>query len=76
MTVVYLADSAPNLRHSPKLRRRARDPSRWLARCRAGTGPTRAANTLRAGPRRHSRRSSSSMPNARRMPTLWRGAAR
>jgi len=45
MTAVYLADPAPNLRHSPKLRRRARGPSGWLERCGAGLAPTRAVAT-------------------------------
>src|SRR2546428_11152590 len=48
MTAVYLADRAPNLRHSPKLRRRARDPSGWLKRCGAGLAPTRAVATRHA----------------------------
>jgi hypothetical protein len=45
MTAGYLADQAPKLRHSPKLRRRARGPSGWLERCRAGLAPTRAVAT-------------------------------
>jgi hypothetical protein len=43
MTAVYLADPAPNLRHSPKLGRRARGPSGWLSILKGETSVAQAA---------------------------------
>jgi len=41
----YLADTAPDLRHSPRFRRGARGPSGWREGGGAGLRPTRAVST-------------------------------